>query len=120
SLFDTKDLPQIDGIVHLCGENVAGFWTSLKKKKIYDSRVWTTKFLIDSLTKAKIYPKVFICASAIGYFGSRADEILTENSFGGEGFLADVCKDWEEQANSWKDKTRVLSLRFGHILGKDG
>lgn len=113
-------LQKVDAVIHLCGENVSGYWTTSKKQKIYNSRILSTKFLVESLHKANIYPKVFVSASAIGYFGSRGEEVLTESSSKGGGFLSDVCADWENQLKPLNDKSRVISLRFGHVLGKDG
>lgn len=119
-IIDLHSLSSIDVVIHLSGENVAGLWTYSKKKKIYDSRILTTQFLVESLKQARRCPKVFISASAVGYFGSRKEEVLTESSSKGEGFLSDVCHDWEKQAFLIQDQSRVVTLRFGQVLGGDG
>lgn len=104
-------------VVHLAGENIFGFWTKNKKKKIYKSRVDTTKKLVSSLKDCP--PKVFICASAIGYYGDCGEEKITEEHKKGKGFLADLCRDWEKAAKELKGSV-VISLRFGMVLGPKG
>src|SRR5579863_947394 len=84
-----------DAIIHLSGENITGRWTDAKKKRIRDSRVISTRNLSEALAKTTIPPKTLLCASATGYYGSRGDEILTEESSPGAGFLPEVCKEWE-------------------------
>lgn len=111
-------LEGIDGVIHLAGESISGRWTPDKKKKIYSSRVEGTKLLCNSLNSLKKSPSVMVCASAIGYYGSRGDEILTEESSRGEGFLSDVCFDWENATNCCN--TRVVNARFGVVLSPKG
>ena len=115
-------LEGMDGVVHLAGESIMGRWTEAKKEKIQKSRVEGTKLLCKVLCTLKHPPAVFIAASAIGYYGNRGDEILTEHSAKGEGFLSDVCKKWEEASSALKEKgSRVANLRFGMVLsGKGG
>src|SRR5882757_3215122 len=85
-----------DAVIHLAGEGICGRWTAAKKAKIRESRVAGTFNLASALAQAKEKPKVFVCSSAIGYYGSRGDEPLSEESAPGKGFLAGVCAEWEE------------------------
>ena len=106
--LDAAALEGIDAVVHLAGENIAsGRWTDAKKKELVDSRIQSTRLLVDSFKKMEKKPSVFICASAIGFYGERGDEELTEESSAGSGFLADRCKDWEKEAA----KAEALGIR---------
>lgn len=108
-------------VIHLSGENVAGRWNDAKKKRIRDSRVISTQNLAQALVSAERKPAVFVCASAIGYYGSRGDEILTEASPAGEGFLPAVCREWEEAtAPTAQAGIRVVNLRIGIVLSRHG
>lgn len=110
-----------DAIIHLSGENVAGRWNEAKKRRIHDSRVITTQNLTRALAAAEKKPAVFVCASAIGYYGDRGDEILTESSPAGEGFFPDCCREWESATNSARqDGIRVANLRTGIVLSRSG
>ncbi len=112
----------IDGIVHLAGENIAsGKWTKEKKEKIKQSRIEGTKSLCDHVLKLPAPPSVFVCASAIGFYGDRGMEFLNESSSRGSGFLPDVCIGWEEAAQSVSSVgIRVVNVRFGVVLSKEG
>ncbi len=112
----------IDGIVHLAGENIAsGKWTKKKKEKIRNSRIEGTKRLCELILKLPTPPSVLVCASAIGYYGDRGVEFLNEGSSRGSGFLPDVCLGWEEATESVsKAGVRVVNVRFGIVLSKDG
>lgn len=115
------NLEGLDAVVHLAGENVAGIWTDEKKSKIRKSRVDGTRLLSKSLAKLVRPPKVLVCASAIGFYGNRGDEILTEVSNPGEGFLAEVCREWEAAAETATKKgIRVVHLRIGLVLSPRG
>jgi len=120
--IEKDKLESFDVVIHLAGENIStGKWTKDKKKKILDSRVKGTRFLCETLSSLKNPPKVFISASAIGFYGNRKNEILTEDSEQGKGFLADVSKKWEDATESLlKTSTRVINTRFGVILSKNG
>jgi len=120
--IDAPRLEAMDGVVHLAGENIASDrWTAEKKAKIRDSRVDGTRLLSDALAGLKQPPKVLVCASAIGYYGDRGDELLTEDSAPGTGFLAEVCREWEAATKSAEDKgIRVVRLRFGMVLSPTG
>lgn len=109
-----------DAVVHLSGENVAGRWTAEKKRKIRESRVVSTRNLAWAIARAETPPRTFVCASAIGYYGNRGDEVLIEDSASGEGFLPDVCREWEAAAHVGIAGVRVVNLRFGIVLSKRG
>jgi uncharacterized protein (TIGR01777 family) len=116
------DLSALDALVHLAGENVFGVWTEAKKRRIYDSRVdWTRRMAAAVRSAESHHLKVLVSASGSGAYGDRGDELLTEMSAAGKGFLAEVCRDWEAAAMSAQsDKTRVVLLRTGMVLGKEG
>src|SRR3989440_8019320 len=96
---EPERLEGLDAVVHLAGESVSGLrWTEEKKKAIRDSRVLGTRNVVGALSKLKERPKVLVAASAIGFYGERGDEELTESSAAGDTFLAEVCKAWEAEA----------------------
>ena len=111
-----------DAVVNLAGESIAeGRWTEDKKRRIRESRVKGTKLLGDALANLTVPPKTFICASAIGYYGNRGEEILTEGSAPGDDFLAEVCVEWEKATALATEKgIRVVNTRFGVILDTNG
>jgi uncharacterized protein len=116
------DLKGFDAVIHLGGESIAsGRWTDEKKKQIRDSRVKGTTFLSESLAKLDSPPKVLLCASAIGYYGDRGDELLDENSSPGRGFLADLCQEWEKSTEAARQAgIRVVNARIGVTLSPKG
>ena len=120
--IDATRLEGFDAIINLAGENIAeGRWTDEKKRKIRDSRVDGTHRLSEAIAKLATKPRVFLCASATGFYGDRDDEILDETSDSGGGFLANVCRDWEGATESAaKAGVRVVNLRFGPILAREG
>lgn len=110
-------LDGVDAVIHLAGENIMGRWSDEKKARILNSRVEGTRLLATAI-KA---PSIFICASAVGFYGERGDEILTEESATGSTFLAQVSREWEAATRPAADKgVRVVNLRFGMILSRDG
>jgi uncharacterized protein (TIGR01777 family) len=110
-----------DAVIHLAGESIFGRWTASKKAKIRDSRVVGTLNLARALAQAEEKPKVFLCGSAIGYYGDRGDELLGEESSPGTGFLAQVCSEWEEAATSAiQANIRTVNLRTGIVLSPKG
>ncbi|MBV9079899.1 MAG: TIGR01777 family oxidoreductase [Elusimicrobia bacterium] len=115
-------LDGVDAVVHLAGESIAsGRWTESKKRRIRDSRVRGTELLVDALLRLKAPPRVFVGASAIGFYGNRGDEPLDESSPPGHGFLPEVCQAWEAAARPLESKeTRITHLRFGVVLSADG
>lgn len=115
-------LEGIDAVVHLAGENIAGSrWTTAVKERIRSSRVEGTRNLVKSLALLKTPPKTLVCASATGFYGNRGDERLNESSSAGSGYLADVCRAWETEAQgAEKLGIRVVRLRIGVVLSKKG
>ena len=123
--FRDEDLEQLEGldaVIHLAGENVAGLrWTDEKKKAIRDSRVLGTRTLIDAFTRLKNRPKTFLAGSAIGFYGNRGDDEMTEASPAGNGFFPEVCRDWEAESRRAEDLgIRTVLMRTGIVLSKDG
>ncbi|MBT8485943.1 MAG: TIGR01777 family oxidoreductase, partial [Phycisphaerae bacterium] len=121
-LADPAALAGVDAIVHLAGENIAGGrWTDDRKKRIRDSRVDGTRALAESLARSATPPAGLIVASAVGYYGDRGAETLTETSASGDNFLAAVCRAWEEAAAPAREAgIRVVHARFGVILSPRG
>lgn len=111
-----------DAVFHLAGESIAsGRWNVEKKRKIRESRTSGTKLLADALANLSAPPKTLLSASAIGYYGDRGEELLTETSPPGKDFLADVCVEWEQATEHAREKgVRVVNTRFGIILDKEG
>jgi uncharacterized protein (TIGR01777 family) len=120
--LDVGVLEGFDAVVHLAGENIAGSrWNAEVKQRIRDSRIQGTQLLSETIAKLERPPRVFVVASAIGYYGNRGDEMLTEESAMGTGFLAEVCRDWEAAAAPARQRgIRVVHLRFGVILSPRG
>jgi hypothetical protein len=110
-----------DAVVHLAGEPIAQRWNEEVKQKIRDSRTTGTRNLVQALTTLRQRPAVLVCGSAIGYYGSRGDEVLTETSAPGKGFMADVCVAWEKEADLAESLgIRLVKLRTGVVLGAHG
>jgi uncharacterized protein len=121
---DASKLAGCDAIVHLAGKNIAGYWTAKFKQEVRDSRVQGTQTLATAAAESfrrSGQPGVFIAASAIGYYGSRGDELLTEESAPGQGFLPEVSQEWEAATNPAREAgLRVVNLRFGVVLSRNG
>lgn len=119
---EPERLEGLDAVVHLAGESISAIrWTDEKKKAIRDSRVQGTRSVVAAISKLKDKPKVMVAASAVGYYGERGDEELTESSAAGDGFLAEVARDWEAEARRAEDAgVRTVLLRTGIVLSKDG
>lgn len=116
-----EDFEGFDAVVHLAGESVAARWTPVKMRKIRDSRVIGTHMLAELLARLDSPPKVFISASAIGFYGDRGNELLSESSPPGKGFLAEVCKKWEAAIEPLVAKgIRTVILRLGAVLSTEG
>jgi hypothetical protein len=117
----SESLARADAVIHLAGEPVAQRWTPEVKRRIVTSRVDGTRHLVNALSTQSRRPQVLICASAIGFYGSRGDEILTERSSPGDDFLAQVVVEWEKAAVLAEALgIRVVRIRLGMVLGKDG
>jgi uncharacterized protein len=110
-----------DAVIHLAGESIVGRWTAEKKAKIRQSRIASTRNLAQAVAQAKEKPQVFVCSSAIGYYGNRGDEILNEESPPGQGFLPEVCREWEAATQPVAEAgIRTVQLRTGIVLSADG
>ena len=116
-----ESLAEADAVIHLAGETVSQRWTPAAKRSIRDSRVDGTRLLVEAMSRLARRPSVLVCASAVGFYGSRGDDILTESAPAGEGFLAELCQSWEGTADlAQKFGVRVVKLRSGMVLGKEG
>ncbi|MBI3952227.1 MAG: TIGR01777 family protein [Acidobacteria bacterium] len=114
-------IERAQAIVHLAGESIAGRWTEAKKRAIRNSRVEGTRNLVVAIAQAKTRPRVLVSASAVGYYGDRGEETLTEESGPGSDFLALVCQAWETEARRAEaHDVRVVCLRSGIVLDRDG
>lgn len=115
-------LENFAAVIHLAGDNVASEnWSEEKKRKIRDSRIIGTRVLVDALKQAQNPPPVLISASAIGFYGNREDEVLTEDSAKGEGFFPEICSEWEvESLKAEAFGARVVLPRIGIVLTRDG
>ena len=127
TVWDPKSLPPIaslenaDAVIHLAGEPVAQRWSAEAKRRIRESRVGSTERLVEAISKLPRPPRCLVCASAVGYYGSRGDEILEEPSPPGSGFLPEVCVAWERAAGKAADLgVRVALIRIGVVLDKRG
>jgi len=119
---DLLRLEGLDAVIHLAGESISALrWTDEKKKAIRDSRVHGTRTMIEAFARLEKKPKVFISASAIGFYGDRGDEEMTETSSVGDTFLSEVSKEWESESRRAEDMgIRTVLLRNGIVLSKDG
>ena len=120
--FALSNQIQPDVVVNLMGEPIAGGrWTGAKKQSIRSSRLDGTNNLVDGLLQMNRLPRVFVSASAVGYYGPRGEELLDEASSNGSGFLAETCRDWEKAAFRLRDHgVRVVVIRLGVVLGRNG
>ena len=119
---DPKPFEGADAVVHLAGENIAaGRWSADRKKRILDSRVDGTRNVSQSIAAAARRPKLLVSASAIGFYGNRGDEVLTESSASGSGFLAEVGRAWEASTEAaTRAGVRVVLPRIGAVLDRRG
>ncbi len=120
--LNPSELEGVNAVVHLAGESIAaGRWTPEKKDRIRRSRVEGTRLLAAAISELSRPPGVLVCASAVGYYGNRSDEILSENSPAGIGFLAEVCREWEAAAApAVESGIRTVALRIGVVLTPAG
>ena len=119
--IDTAALEGIDAVVHLAGERIDGRWTASKRRRILNSRVEGTQVLAEALSGLDRPPSVVVSASAVGFYGDRGDEVLTEDSEPGTGFLAEVCEQWEAAAAPIASPdTRLVLARTGIVCTPDG
>jgi uncharacterized protein len=121
SLEDAADVSGLDAIIHLAGEPILGRWTPAKRERLWSSRVDLTRRLVSRFKDLASPPRTLICASAVGYYGDRAEEQLQEDSARGEGFLPELVGSWEHAADAAsKYGTRVVNIRIGVVLGRKG
>jgi uncharacterized protein len=115
-------LEGVDAVVHLAGEPIAdGRWTPERKKRIRDSRILSTRYLVDAMLAAADKPAVLICGSAVGIYGDRGDEVLDEQSPAGTDFLAGICKEWEGEASRARTgNIRTVEMRIGVVFANAG
>jgi uncharacterized protein (TIGR01777 family) len=113
------DIAGCEALIHLAGERIVGLWTPAKKRGIVESRVLGTRRVVEAINAAQEKPEVFVCGSAIGFYGNRGDEDLTEAAVGGSGFLAETVQAWEAEALKAQD-VRVALLRTSLVLGSRG
>lgn len=120
--LDTSALEGIDAVVHLAGDNIAsGRWSDARKQSILESRIGPTRLLAEKLAAMKRKPRVLVSASAIGFYGERGDAAVTEADTAGEGFLSDVCRQWEAAVEpAVRAGIRVVTLRIGVVLSARG
>lgn len=120
--FDADALAKCDAVVHLAGENIMGRWTDEKKQRIRNSRVESTRAVAQTLASLKDGPRTLVIASAVGYYGDTGQSVAkTEDDPPGEGFLADVCKQWEAAADpACEAGIRVVHVRISVVLSPDG
>jgi uncharacterized protein (TIGR01777 family) len=124
SALQRGSIDGVDGanvVVNLAGESIAGRrWSASHKEKILDSRIATTKRLVQAMRGAARPPSVFVSGSAVGYYGPRGDEVVAETTRPGDDFLARVCAAWEAEASRAAEVTRVVCVRSGLVLERDG
>jgi len=111
----------IDAVVHLAGANLAAKrWNKEYKKLVYKSRIFSTRNLVEAIAEVGKKPKAFICSSAVGYYGNRSDDYLTEDEERADNFLAKLCSDWEKEAARVEELgVKRVSVRTGLVLSKD-
>ena len=119
--IDRAGLESSDAVIHLAGETVVGRWSPAKKQRIHDSRVHGTRLLCDALAGLQRRPRILLSASAVGYYGDRRDEVVTEASAPGDDFLAQVAREWEAAtAAATRVGIRVVNMRTGVVLTTKG
>ncbi len=117
----SQSLDGVDAVINLAGEPVAQRWSDDVKRRIRDSRILGTRNLVQAISKLAQKPPVLLCSSAIGYYGSRGDEMLSESATPGSGFLAELCMDWEKEALAAEEfGLRVVRMRTGIALDPRG
>lgn len=117
----SPSLEGLDALVHLAGESVFGVWTRGRRQRIRESRIELTRALTEANARRSRPLQVLVCASGVGFYGDRGDDILSESAPAGDGFLAEVTREWEAAAlEAARAGTRVVCLRLGMVLGPDG
>lgn len=120
-ILDLEGKEPVDGVINLAGENIMGWWTEAKRQRIKESRVLGTRLLSQKISSLSPRPKFMLSSSAIGYYGDRGYDELSEESLKGSGFLADVCQEWEQATQEASEAgIRVVLLRMGVVLDPNG
>ena len=121
-ILDTAALKEVDAVVHLSGEPLGpGRWSAAKKRRILDSRIKGTRLLCKAIQNQSNPPQVLLCASGTGFYGNRGETEVEESAVNGNGFLADVCRQWEAATGPAEAAgVRVIHMRFGIVLGSEG
>jgi uncharacterized protein (TIGR01777 family) len=120
-LLDERALADVDVIVNLSGETIGRRWTATRRRRIRSSRIDATDAIVTAMSKAEPRPRTLICASAVGYYGDRGNDVLDEQQPNGRGFLADICRQWETSASfARRTSARVVMMRSGVVLSKKG
>ncbi len=118
--LDPAVVSGFDAVIHLAGEPVLGLWTKAKKRRILESRVMGTKLLVEAIGRAERPPAVFLCSSGINFYGGMREGAVDERSAAGSGFLAEVCEAWEAACDPLRAVARVVNLRIGVVLAREG
>ncbi|MFZ0565720.1 MAG: TIGR01777 family oxidoreductase [Chlamydiales bacterium] len=119
--IDPSAIEGANVVINLCGASIVGRWNEKKMEELRESRFISSKFLCDTIMHLRNPPKLYISASAIGYYGDRGDKVLTETSLSGHGYLAEICRRWESIPEKLTKKSvRVVLARFGPVLGEGG
>ena len=117
----SAEVAEADAVINLAGENIGeGRWTAGRKQKILDSRLHATTALVHAMASAPERRRVFVSASAVGFYGDRGSEVLDDNAPAGSGFVAEVTRKWEAAAREAEPFSRLVILRFGVVLGRGG
>lgn len=119
-VLDPQLIEGFDAVIHLAGESIMGRWTEEKKASILESRIQSTRLLVNTFKQLAAPPRVFVCSSAVGYYGDRGELPVSESDAVGSGFLADVCAAWESEAVKAAETTRVVLARTGVVLSGSG
>ena len=120
SLEAPPDISGCDALIHLAGESPVGLWTAAKKRRIAESRILGTRRIVEAIAAANQKPEVLVNGSAIGFYGNRGEEELTETASAGSGFLADTVQAWEGEALRVSGEVRVVLMRTAVVLGRKG
>jgi uncharacterized protein (TIGR01777 family) len=126
-IIDEKALSACDAVVHCAGKNIMGFWTKSFKREVRESRILSTKLIVDAMRRISKNnnqdrgPKILLCASAVGFYGDSKNRLVDESASVGEGFLAHLCEAWEHEAQKAQSfGVRVVNMRFASVLGLEG
>ncbi|MDP9292268.1 MAG: TIGR01777 family oxidoreductase [Verrucomicrobiota bacterium] len=118
---EAVNLTGCEAVVHLAGERIVGLWTPRKKRRILNSRQFATRHLVNAILTSSLPPRILVSGSGVGFYGDTGERVADETAAAGDGFLANVCKNWEAEAQRAEEKNlRVVLIRTGHVLGARG